>query len=299
MATAIRGLIEVGGEFKGTATELLAKIALFAPESIRRQREWPTNATVLSGVVRRVAPALRATGIEVDLDKTSGPGSKKVWTLRRQVSQPPEQQHVPGEAETDVRAARAARAADASGALALTRPQAVGRQTSDSGETLDAPSDAEGKRGISDKPRPASGASGASGASDVASAAPATTEAGVAAQASVPEAEKPEDRPSVAGVADFADFVDTLIDPGLKASPEVPRWHFVRDLRPQVEHDMPPGRADSDEGDEYLGAKFGLTRDEAFWVIVLGELVCWRRVTRRLRDGTRVEVLEPLAKDGR
>ncbi len=51
--------------FTGTATELLALLATKADDETRRQRGWPKSAHGLSNVLRRLAPNLRASGIDV------------------------------------------------------------------------------------------------------------------------------------------------------------------------------------------------------------------------------------------
>lgn len=53
--------------WQGNATELLAALA---PETV--PRDWPRTARAAAGHVRRIAPALRASGVEVDIRKTNG-----------------------------------------------------------------------------------------------------------------------------------------------------------------------------------------------------------------------------------
>jgi hypothetical protein len=52
-------------EWKGTASELLAQLKPQVSASVARTRNWPKDATRLSGQLRRLAPNLRSVGIEV------------------------------------------------------------------------------------------------------------------------------------------------------------------------------------------------------------------------------------------
>jgi hypothetical protein len=49
--------------FQGTAGELHALLASLATDDEKKSQEWPKNGQVLSGRLRRLAPALRKTGI--------------------------------------------------------------------------------------------------------------------------------------------------------------------------------------------------------------------------------------------
>ena len=51
-------------EWKGTATDLLAKLNQQVDEQVKRQREWPKKALNLGSDLRRVSPSLRALGID-------------------------------------------------------------------------------------------------------------------------------------------------------------------------------------------------------------------------------------------
>ena len=61
----LRGLLE-SGDFTGTATELLDRLAGLAGESATRRKGWPASATSLSRELARISPNLRAVGIEVE-----------------------------------------------------------------------------------------------------------------------------------------------------------------------------------------------------------------------------------------
>ena len=74
----------VGGEkaWSGTATELLKALSFYADEAITRTKAWPGGPQLLSRKLRRLAPALRATGIEY-LEEEQGHRKRKVKTLKR------------------------------------------------------------------------------------------------------------------------------------------------------------------------------------------------------------------------
>jgi hypothetical protein len=51
--------------WQGTASELLPLLTALVPESASRDRDWPKRAHTLSGKLRRVAPALRRSGVDL------------------------------------------------------------------------------------------------------------------------------------------------------------------------------------------------------------------------------------------
>jgi hypothetical protein len=56
--------------WEGTASDLLPLLTALIPENAAREREWPKRADALSGKLRRVAPALRRTGLHVAFSRT-------------------------------------------------------------------------------------------------------------------------------------------------------------------------------------------------------------------------------------
>ena len=57
--------------WEGTASALLELLNASAKESTRKARDWPKNALTLSKAVRRLAPNLRAAGLEVTFTRQS------------------------------------------------------------------------------------------------------------------------------------------------------------------------------------------------------------------------------------
>jgi hypothetical protein len=67
---AVRALVEEV-EWTGTVSELLETLTNRVAEATKRSKAWPTSARALSGALRRLAPNLRALGVEVSfLDRT-------------------------------------------------------------------------------------------------------------------------------------------------------------------------------------------------------------------------------------
>jgi hypothetical protein len=73
------------GAWTGTAAELLTALSAKADEITRRSKSWPGSPRALSGLVRRLAPTLRETGIEVILDKAREPQTGRRLIQVRQV----------------------------------------------------------------------------------------------------------------------------------------------------------------------------------------------------------------------
>jgi energy-coupling factor transporter ATP-binding protein EcfA2 len=57
-------------DWEGTASALLPLLTGIISEQAAREKSWPKRADVLSGKLRRVAPALRRTGIHIAFDRT-------------------------------------------------------------------------------------------------------------------------------------------------------------------------------------------------------------------------------------
>ncbi len=72
IASAVQAMAEKQQVWTGTATDLLDEINRHAPLDRQRERDWPKDATRLSGRLRRVAPALRRAGVELALPDAGG-----------------------------------------------------------------------------------------------------------------------------------------------------------------------------------------------------------------------------------
>jgi hypothetical protein len=64
----LRTIVE-GGAWLGTATELLERLAKNVDEQTRKRRGWPGDGKAVSNALRRLAPNLRAVGINATFMK--------------------------------------------------------------------------------------------------------------------------------------------------------------------------------------------------------------------------------------
>ncbi len=80
------------GAWRGTATELLDALARHLPGGEREGKKpptgWPANGRALSNALRRLAPNLRAVGIDVSFTRTAGRGSKRLIVVQRTAAPP-------------------------------------------------------------------------------------------------------------------------------------------------------------------------------------------------------------------
>ena len=62
----LRDMAEALGAWEGTSTDLLAALSERVSEDTRRSKAWPKTARAMSAAVKRLAPTLRAVGLEID-----------------------------------------------------------------------------------------------------------------------------------------------------------------------------------------------------------------------------------------
>jgi putative DNA primase/helicase len=77
---APRLALDLQETWEGKATELLEELEKAVSNGTRRQKRWPKNPKVLSERLRRIAPALRRLGIEVDRQTS---GSRRIFVSRK------------------------------------------------------------------------------------------------------------------------------------------------------------------------------------------------------------------------
>jgi hypothetical protein len=83
IASLLRGLAEEG-DWNGTVTELLEVLEKRVDDVVRRQSTWPKNGRALSGTLRRLAPNLRAVGVEIaSHDRPSLGRRRRQWLLKK------------------------------------------------------------------------------------------------------------------------------------------------------------------------------------------------------------------------
>lgn len=69
------------GEWRGTAAELLGRLAELGGDEVKRQPDWPKSPRGLTGALKRVAPNLRAVGIQWERpDRTA---SSRLHVIRK------------------------------------------------------------------------------------------------------------------------------------------------------------------------------------------------------------------------
>ena len=80
VARAIRELAEERREWEGSASELLPLIDARVSDSIRKHRSFPSTPAALGGALARLAPSLRAVGIDM-IQGRGGKDRKRTWTI--------------------------------------------------------------------------------------------------------------------------------------------------------------------------------------------------------------------------
>ena len=73
-------IVRASEPWEGTATDLLSELNNLQEDTMREADEWPQSPVILSGRLTMSAPALRAEGIEVSKQRTSG---KRIIRLER------------------------------------------------------------------------------------------------------------------------------------------------------------------------------------------------------------------------
>lgn len=82
VAAAVRELAE-SSEWAGIASELLDVLNERANEKTRRQKAWPTTPRALSNALRRLAPNLRAVGVDVKFDRKPDRSRRRLIQIRK------------------------------------------------------------------------------------------------------------------------------------------------------------------------------------------------------------------------
>ena len=83
LVTPIRALMTLRPQWSGTATELLKVLQDQVSEDTKKQQGWPKNAKGLSDRLRRLAPNLRRTGINVLWEKGGDPNRTRTIRLEQ------------------------------------------------------------------------------------------------------------------------------------------------------------------------------------------------------------------------
>jgi hypothetical protein len=81
VAAAVWKLMQRNAEWNGTPTRLLKDLADAADEDMKQSRRWPSAPNVLSGEMKRLAPALRAIGIQAEDYREPTAERRRMWKL--------------------------------------------------------------------------------------------------------------------------------------------------------------------------------------------------------------------------
>jgi hypothetical protein len=81
VAQAMRDLAE-SGEWVGTATELLEKLSAQVGEANQKAKIWPKSPKALSNRLRRVAPSMRAVGVQIDFWREETHARRRLLSIR-------------------------------------------------------------------------------------------------------------------------------------------------------------------------------------------------------------------------
>jgi hypothetical protein len=82
VGTAVRTFMKDRPEWHGTTKNLLAVLAGVVGEVETKSRDWPRSAKGLSNDLSRLAPALRAQGVEYSPPRKMGHDSPRVLSLK-------------------------------------------------------------------------------------------------------------------------------------------------------------------------------------------------------------------------
>lgn len=75
-------IAHTGGEWTGQTAELLATLALQATDEERRDKRWPKSPQGLTAILKRLAPALRKRGVNVERGRAVNRARSRTVTLR-------------------------------------------------------------------------------------------------------------------------------------------------------------------------------------------------------------------------
>ncbi|HMI88548.1 MAG TPA: bifunctional DNA primase/polymerase [Polyangiaceae bacterium] len=90
IASVICEFVDKRGEWEGTATHLMRELAAFVGDAART-RAWPTTPMQLSNRLRRLSPALRTRGVEVDLSERTS--SRRTIRVRKNAREQRHERH--------------------------------------------------------------------------------------------------------------------------------------------------------------------------------------------------------------
>lgn len=84
----LRNLVQESGEWIGTSGQLLKELNQRARDQDTRQKSWPSSPRGLSGLLRRIAPNLRAAAEGIEITALDRKMDKRNWLLSKLPAQP-------------------------------------------------------------------------------------------------------------------------------------------------------------------------------------------------------------------
>ena len=82
VAAELLSFMDSRTEWRGTATNLLEALDLRASKETKQAEEWPKSGRGLSGKLRRLAPALRRSGLELEFDREGHERSRTIRIIK-------------------------------------------------------------------------------------------------------------------------------------------------------------------------------------------------------------------------
>ena len=82
-ARRILKLLDLHEQWQGTASEVLAALNEHADATIKAQREWPSKGAKVSNALRRLAPNLRAEGVNVTFTRDTDKKRARIILLEK------------------------------------------------------------------------------------------------------------------------------------------------------------------------------------------------------------------------
>jgi hypothetical protein len=95
VAAAVLSFIEAEKQWLGTPSDLLKELCRQTGEDIQRQKGWPKAANSLSGILKRLAPNLRAAGVNITRPNRAGKKGARLIQLEHIGIQPSEASEAP------------------------------------------------------------------------------------------------------------------------------------------------------------------------------------------------------------
>jgi hypothetical protein len=157
---AVRRLLEPKPSWEGTAGELLEALSPIVGEKVTESRRWPHSPRGMSGALKRLAPALRSVGIDVEFGRDGTKANKRLITITRRPEREGNRSSEPSESSDRSASACGARPCGSDGRDSPEKPtvRSDGRP-SDDGPTVRTSSDSQ-VQGPCDVGEPSDGSDG-------------------------------------------------------------------------------------------------------------------------------------------